>query len=395
MQNEKSMQFSYMQEQSDFLNLPSRVLNGSYADIQNSKAITHPTIKTNRSQQTAARIKSNTVFVPHFQRQEGVVIATKIHGPHQFSLAAQSLCLLQKAYNSRLNYDIIAFTTGPLNDHEVGRLRQLVYPSNLTVVLDSPGLQEQIAAISPRRRELFLQRCKVESPKNLTWWSNCPGRIAYNWQAEFRSIHIWRHPSLAPYKYMMWVDSDAFSTKVWEKDPIAYTVANDLVIFFDHFPQGQAQGWVQYQVMDRMNKSFNKTICSLQLDRRGWLRPTFGSMKDCRRYRMLPLIHGFFHITNLDFYRRDIVMNWQETLIGDCFLCREFDDQIAVTVPAAILAPNRSREMRRSGYKLDVYHNSFLDAQANENVGGFKRYWKDHKQDFPEAWGKCPIKNNF
>jgi hypothetical protein len=35
-------------------------------------------------------------------------------------------------------------------------------------------------------------------------------------------------------------------------------------------------------------------------------------------------------------------MNWQDTLIGDCFLCRQFDDQVAVTVPAAILAPTSS-----------------------------------------------------
>lgn len=238
----------------------------------------------------------------------------------------------------------------------------------------------------------------MDSPANLSWWSNCPGRLAYNWQAEFRTKHIWKHPALAPYKYMVWMDSDAFCTKVWKQDPVAYAIANDLVIFFDHFPQGQAQGATHYQVMDRMNKVFNKTICTLDLDRRnGWIRPLLGSMKECRPYRKLQLIHGFFHITNLDFYRSDIVMKWQETLIGDCFLCREFDDQIAVTVPAAILAaPYQSRDMRASGFHLDVYHNGYMDAQhAKESLSGFKKFWREHKEEFPEALGRCPIRNNY
>jgi hypothetical protein len=80
-----------------------------------------------------------------FSTPRGFVIATKIHGTDQFSLAAQSLCLLQKAYDSRLNYDIIALRTDPLNDDEVGRLRQLVFLSNLTDIKSSDG------KASPRR----------------------------------------------------------------------------------------------------------------------------------------------------------------------------------------------------------------------------------------------------
>ena len=45
------------------------------------------------------------------------------------------------------------------------------------------GLQEEIAALSPIRHEKFLERCQESSPENITWWTVCNHRLAYNWQA--------------------------------------------------------------------------------------------------------------------------------------------------------------------------------------------------------------------
>jgi hypothetical protein len=262
----------------------------------------------------------------HFVKQDGVAIATKIHGPHQFSLLTQSLCLLQSAYNSRFNYDIIVFTVEPLSKKEIEEVQSLVSPAKLTVVIDNRGLQEEIAALSPIRRKLLLERCNVTNPVDITWWSECPGRLAYNWQAEFRSWHIWRHPSLADYRYMLWIDSDGFSTEIWKQDPVEYMVSHDLVMLFDNFPQGRTQGKALHPIHERAQKTFNTTLCNLRITDDGLFKSRLGHYDDCKSFS-IPLIHGFFHITNLDFYRSDLMTEWAKNFIGDCFLCREFDDQ--------------------------------------------------------------------
>ena len=69
-------------------------------------------------------------------------------------------------------------------------------------------------------------------------------------------------------------------------------------------------------------------------------------------------VHGFMHISSLDFFRSEAVMKWTRTLIGDTKFARQFDDQIAVTAPAAVLASNRTAEIERgAGMKLNIFHN--------------------------------------
>jgi hypothetical protein len=337
--------------------------------------------------------------IVEFERQQDVVIVTKLHGPHQLGLLEQSLCLLHYAYNNRVNYDIVVFTTIPINDTELVNIRQMVAPAKFTIVVDNRGLQNEIINLSPIRREKFLRRCNVTSPDEVTWWSECyenkklgrgrkklvRGRIAYNWQAEFRAWHIWKHPALAEYRWMLWLDTDGFSTRVWTRDPVAIAMQNKLVIFFGNFPKGHARG---EDIQNKITRAFNRTLCNVNLENGHFKSKTGG---DCPSANIRD-IHGFFHITDLDFYRSDPVINWAKTLIGDCFLCRQFDDQIAVTVPPAMLAPERAWDMHANGVKLGVYHNFLIDGKKKQRVGGFMKYWpKNAKKEFPEAWGKCEI----
>ncbi|KAL7574436.1 hypothetical protein ACA910_015809 [Epithemia clementina (nom. ined.)] len=330
---------------------------------------------------------TNTTTIIEFERQPGVVIVTKLHGVHQLLLLEQSLCLLQYAYNYRVNYDIIAFSTDPIDDALLEPIRQLVSPAQFTLVVDNRGLQAEIQALSPIRRTKFLERCNVSSPENLTWWSQCPGRVAYNWQAEFRAWHIWKHPALQPYKYMLWLDTDGFPTQVWDRDPIAYMIQHKLVIFFDNFPKGKSQG---EEVHRRVQQAFNnQTLCSLRLVN-GQFQSDIGS--HCPNAK-IPLVHGFFHITDLDFYRSDAVQTFAETWIGDCFLCREYDDQAGVTIPAAMLAPHRAWDMRSHGFRVNVFHNLRMDGKERSRPAGFLKFWSERGNiTFPEAYGKCPIK---
>ena len=177
---------------------------------------------------------------------------------------------------------------------------------------------------------------------------------------------------------MLWIDSDGFATKPWKKDPVDYFIKNDGIIMFDHFPMGSARAWIQ----ERVYAAFNATICDLNLSKEtGNLVTKLGTKDECNDKRIND-IHGFLHITNLDFYRSPIVRDGLVTMLGDCFLCRDPDDQISVTVPAAILAPNRSWEMRSKGFRLDIYHNYDIDGIDRAKPPGFKPYWKEIAQLF-------------
>jgi hypothetical protein len=210
--------------------------------------------------------------------------------------------------------------------------------------------------------------------------------LVYNWQAEFRSVHIWNHPSLTEYKTMVWLDTDAFATKPWEKDPGDYFIKNDGVIMFDHFPQGHARPWIQ----KRIYNAFNATICKLTLSKEtGNLVSELGNGDRCHE-RGVPNIHGFFHITNMEFYRSKVVADGLATILENCFLCRFPDDQFAVTEPAAVLAPERSWEMRSKGFHLDVFHNHQLDGMDQAKPAGFINYWDEViKHQFPTAAAAC------
>mmetsp|Transcript_7071 Transcript_7071/g.17767 ORF Transcript_7071/g.17767 Transcript_7071/m.17767 type:complete len:479 (-) Transcript_7071:197-1633(-) len=333
-----------------------------------------------------------TTPILEFSRQEGVVIVTKIHGPHQLSLLKQSMCLFHYAYNNKVNYDVVVFTTIPVkeSDHLLDEIRTAISPARLTMVLDNEGIVNEIDKLSPVRRRNFLERCNATSPKEITWDFECNeegagrGRISYNWQAEFRSWHIWRHESLRRYRYMMWIDTDAFCTKPWERDPIAVAIKNNLVIYFENYPQGRAKAAQQV-----VKEVFGKYLCYARKSPNG---PLVSSLSDDCGGSQLWTIHGFFHITDLDFFRQDQVMHWAEKMIGDCFLCRKFDDQLAVTVPAVIMAPERSWDMYKSGVELSIFHNHLIDGKRKKKAGGFHSYWKQNAESqFPDAWNKCQI----
>ncbi|CAB9496669.1 expressed unknown protein [Seminavis robusta] len=319
-----------------------------------------------------------------------VVVATKIHGPHQFLLIRQMLCLFTFAYNNRMKYDVIVFTTDPLPEEDVKHLQDLGAPAKVSVVLDSPGLHEMIDNLDPHRKKRFLDRCGANKTTDLDWFSNCwehsgiTSRLAYNWQAEFRSLHVWNHPAMMPYKYMMWLDSDAFAGEIWTRDPIAYFIENDLVMFFDNFGQGTTRGALQ-ENRERFEQAFNKTIRNVRIHE-GHLAadPGVGAIQQ---------IHGFFHITNLEWFRTEPVMKWMRILIGEEFLTRRFCDQMAVTGATAVLAPERSWDMRSHAIKLNVFHNSRWDGKE-QTKGHFKRYWNEQggKDKFPpEAATTCTI----
>jgi hypothetical protein len=159
--------------------------------------------------------------IVEFERQERVVIATKIHGPNMSFILEQMLCLLTKAYNGRMQYDVLIFTSEAFSQDEIKVIQAVGAPAKVTIVKDNPGLPTMVNELEPLRKAKFLKRCNITTPEQiaeLNFYTMCdepglgPQRLAYTWQCEFRSLHIWKHPALAPYRYMMWMDTDGFPT---------------------------------------------------------------------------------------------------------------------------------------------------------------------------------------
>jgi hypothetical protein len=304
---------------------------------------------------------------------------------------------LKAAYNDRLNYDIMIFVTEALSDNEVRDIKEVVHPAHVIVETDKDTLSKQISKLTRDQKQDLLNRCSKNSTEELFWWTRCCDEdnkgdcmpLAYNWQAEFRSKWIWYSKGLAKYKWMMWYDSDAMATKVWQQDPVAFAIRHQLKMLFDHFPQGFRS---HEDLRGMMEDAYNGDhICDVKLVN-GHLQ-AFRKVGGCNKPK-IPQIHGFFHITDLDFYRSEANLKWFNNMIGDRKFTRSWDDQLAVTVPAAILAPNKSWDMNANGIVLDVYHNQHFDGdiKRRHRGGGYVHWWENNSNtSFPEAIEECAV----
>ena len=328
-----------------------------------------------------------------FERQENVVFATKIHGTDdQVVQVIQCICLFTQAYNRKVNYDIVIFSTLPISEERQKEIRGVAAPAKVTVVVDEQTLQEQLHDMSEEQVQTLINRCdNVNSTDQFEWGHRCHDigswmPLAYTWMSEFRSKQIWSQKSLAEYKYMLWMDSDAFCRKEWEQDPVSFMIRNDLVMLAANFPTGSIK-YELPEVHKIIRDVYGKALCAVTRDREG---KTFSDSivetwdenvdpkKVCRQNK-IPLIHGFMHITNLDFYRSDVNMRFYDQYIGDGKFRRSRDDQGAVTIPAAVLEPKRTWDMRANGIALEVAHNSRVDGKYFFKCGGFRKWWKREK----------------
>jgi hypothetical protein len=376
-------------------------------DTNPRTAITMNTISTSTAgsqpqEEEGGEATANREIVD-FQHQPGVVIATTIHGPKEWPQLLQSQCLLQAAYNNRTHYNVVVFTTLPIDEQSIQQLQAVIEPATLTVKVDEKNLTQMLDELTDAQRETLLKSCHVNSTDNIYWNASCSHQgygfnvtLSYTWQCEFRSKHLWVQPELARYRYMLWYDSDAMATVRWDSDPVAETIRRNAVMLFDHFPQGAAKaGGADFQ--GRYQRGFNRTdrLCGINLNgEKGHLFAKFGNNCTAPHWS---LVHGFFHITDLDWYRGEVPQRWMRELIGDTKFSRTYDDQIAVTVPAAVLAPNRSLDMRSIGLNLQVLHNGVLDGQEywreNGKSGFFRKFWEQiGRHRFPEAMEmNCPL----
>lgn len=335
------------------------------------------------------------------QVYDNVALVTKVHSAHPFiGSVVQNVCLMNAAYNFRRNYPWIIFSTLPWHERDLKRAQQWAAPGNLTVVVDSEPLEDILASMSESDREHLTGRCdcchkatccKKNSTLAWDWWCHEEGKghatLSYLWQAEFRATHLWMQSSLKDIKHMIWIDNDAMPTKPWPKDPMTTMVENDLVVMFDNFPQGTCKNDM---LVEKMNLAYNKSVCAIHMTEEGHFR-SVPCKPDQNRLSKFGLIHGMFHITNLDHYRLPInlEMNRLLTQHKGYRYSRQWDDQIAVTVVPAVTAPERAWDMRRNGFNMSMTHNGNLDGKEKNTKWAYRVWWKYYNHTWPLASRMC------
>lgn len=277
-----------------------------------------------------------------FKRYDGVVIVTKVlemNSVKNLKKIKSWLCFLSHSYNHKMKYDIVIFTTMPWKDDEISQLQKIAEPAKLTVTMEAPPLEEQLAKIPKDELLSLRKRCGIEHDDNqtLTWYHHCTeeghmgiNSLGYAWQAEFRSYHIWTHPAIQKYKYMMWLDSDAYVGKEWDVDPMQAMVENDLAILYGGFPYGTTTG--DYNLRDKLIHAYGTSICATK-----WFK---GSSRNGKILNAVPCtdnasfmhIGGAHHITNLDVYRKEVHQQFLKNFTGDYRFSRLNDDQVSVTI---------------------------------------------------------------
>lgn len=330
----------------------------------------------------------------NFTRYDDVVIVTKVLWAKDLKTNLKpNLCYLSHAYNDKRRYDIVVFTTMPWTKEEIAELQAMVAPSKLTVALEGPPLEEQVAAMTPEEKEFQYSRCNVTAGEELSWFHYCtePGtnlcnNLAYSWQAEFRAYHIWTHPAIMKYKYMIWMDSDARVATTWDgdNDPMKMMVENDLNLMFSGFPYGNTKN---IKVKAKMEKVYGKSICVINRLKEGILNPHFCDNDIAFK---LQQVAGNHHISNLETYRKPIHQKFLKEFVGDYRFGRQFDDQIAVTIPAVMEDRGKAWHERSHGLKLMIAHHRMFDNVKGERApANWQQFFKKMKKEFAGIEERC------
>jgi hypothetical protein len=157
---------------------------------------------------------------------------------------------------------------------------------------------------------------------------------------------------------MLWVDSDGFCTKKWAQDPIATLIRNNLAVFFANFPQGRSKCT---EFHERFMQAFNRSVRVVGIEDGHLYAKEEGV---CVKSGEIPQIHGFMHVTDLDF----IAVNraWNGT--GHWLETRSLAENLTTKLEF----------MPANGIELDIYHNGYLDGQKNKHsgCGGFVKWWR-------------------
>jgi hypothetical protein len=155
---------------------------------------------------TTEKDKQTQFNIQDFERQEGVAIVSKLHGSlKDINQLIQALCLLKVAYNERMKYDHVIFSSIPISFKHQSRLTDIAYPAKISFYNDTKPLAEALEDMTPSQKMHLAERCGVPSYQNITWQTYCEEeclgggeacyprcQLQYLWQGECEETCVFR-----------------------------------------------------------------------------------------------------------------------------------------------------------------------------------------------------------
>ena len=348
---------------------------------------------------------SNTNITSEVQTYGRAAIVTKVLHVKDVQYLKEWVCLINHSYNDRMKHDFVIFTTMPWEESDIKELQKSAYPAKLIVALEAPSLEEQVAAMAAEEKNFLYKRCNVTEGKHISWFHYCtePGskhlnNLGYSWQAEFRAYHIWTHPALKDYKYMMWIDADASVGTHWDIDPIKAMEDNDLTVLYAGWPYGKIEN--NDNIKRKLINAYGTSICRVKKA----AHPEGDAQifaQTCNTTATIDPIAGNHHITNLDVFRKDVHQKFLKDFTGDHRFSRAADDQLAVTIVGLMeqyIQNNRTdvpKEFkvwheRSHGMKLMIAHHNMYDVvKAEKAPKNRKRFYNQVKGNWTGLEERC------
>ena len=147
------------------------------------------------------------------------------------------------------------------------------------------------------------------------------------------------------------------------------------------FPYGKTNN---VKIKEKMEKAYNKSICAVYSTGKNESILSPHMCNGDNDSFELKQIAGMHHITNLETYRKPVHQYFLKDFVGDNRFARQFDDQIAVTVPAVIEDGGKKAWHERShGLMLKIGHHAVFDNVAyDRSPANWRQFYKKMKGNF-------------
>jgi hypothetical protein len=145
-------------------------------------------------------------------------------------------------------------------------------------------------------------------------------------------------------------------------------IDNKLNLLFDHFPGGITR---TPSIKTKMNEVYGKSICKISLTDEGSLEAEYC---DESKSPSINALHQAF----------------LKKMVGDYKFSRQFDDQLAVTIPAVIEDGSKAWDLQQHGIHLGLHHNTYIDGKEKGKYFSYFNFWQnDGKKRWAAARNLC------
>ena len=274
------------------------------------------------------------------------VFVMKVQHVHE---VLRSVCILDLFFNHERKYAIRIFADEvPTSETIVQELQRINPFVDLQVILDHEQRSKQFP------RELSeVEQAELRTNCTVDRCTTRQVRMGYVYMGYWRYRLMAYEPSLKGFDYFISWDTDAYLTQPLEVDPFLVLQQNNLTGFYltdfhsDQYDQG---------VEEAAHRVYGNSTTG-----RGYLdsQDTFPFFNQHGKSTHRS-IYGYVFGGRLDFFRSPTFREFSRLIVPFTYKFR-VDEQVVIAKAWSMMAPNHVWHLPTHGYRLGVYHHSFVD----------------------------------